>query len=252
MADQAKNTTELDALRTRVEAIGAAGLVSEKQLTEMFDQLKAKSDQLTEGINSVDEALKFGLTGKAEATKTADAFAEAWKRIEYDGTVTMENKRAAFQKYAEAVIASGDQVKIKALEMKAGFYDLEIATDAAGQSFVRTKDSASDLANHLQNVQTAAAGIGPTLKGMNAQLEREVSAQERLNQLQERAQALKNKERNVDANGFSLDSTGKQTINAAGTPISPSSTGSSRPASMTRRRRRLRATSWTRVATFPT
>lgn len=217
MADQAKNTTELDALRTRVEAIGAAGLVSEKQLTEMFDQLKAKSDQLTEGINSVDEALKrFGLTGKAEATKTADAFAEAWKRIEYDGTVTMENKRAAFQKYAEAVIASGDQVKIKALEMKAGFYDLEIATDAAGQSFVRAKDSASDLANHLQNVQTVAAGIGPTLKSMNDQLEREVTQQERLNQLQERAQALKNKERNVDANGFSLDSTGKQTINAAG------------------------------------
>ncbi|WP_374432188.1 tape measure protein [Ideonella dechloratans] len=217
MIEQARNTAELDAVRNRIEALGKAGQVSEKQLTEMFDQLKAKSDQLTEGINSVDEALKkFGLTGKAEATKTADAFAEAWKRIEYDGTVTMENKRAAFQKYAEAVIASGDQVKIKALEMKAGFYDLEIATDAAGQSFVRAKDSASDLANHLQNVQTVAAGIGPTLKGMNDQLEREVTQQERLNQLQERAQALKNKERNVDANGFSLDSTGKQTINAAG------------------------------------
>ncbi len=217
MIDQARNAAELDALRNRISALGEAGQVSEKQLTEMFDRLKTKSDELTLGINSVDEALKkFGLTSQTEAKKAADSFAEAWKRIEYDGTVSMDNKRAAFQKYAEAVIASGDQVKIKALEMKAGFYDLEIATDATGRAFVRNKSGADDFGNGLDNVGRRAADTRTQLERMNDQLDRQISAEERALKLKERQQALDNQRRNVDSNGFSLDQTGKQTINAAG------------------------------------
>jgi hypothetical protein len=197
----------------------------------MFDSLQAKADSLTKGVNSVAEAMKlFGLTSSAEAKKAADAFEQAWKRIESDGTVTMDNKRKAFQQYAESVIASGDKVKIAALELKAGFYDLEIATDAAGKSFVRAKGGLDSYNAGMRDSISLTAGeingaklISQQLDVMTAARERsivareqEIAAQERQNAVTEREVALKNKARNTDAAGFSKDMTGSSVINAEG------------------------------------
>lgn len=221
MIDGAKNQAELDALRQRIEALGKAGLISKEQVGDMLDTLKRKAAELVEGVQTLDEALKvFGLQSRADMQKTADTMGAAWAKIRDDATVAIAQKRQAFEQYAAAVVAATGGIVTEQLKVEAAMLGVEIAADSAGRVIVTSMASAADA---TQGAAQAAMSLTGELdsateaqRRYNAAKDAELHVREQALYLAQREKALRDAERNVDANGFSLDMTGSQTVQAAG------------------------------------
>ncbi|XVJ70349.1 MAG: tape measure protein [Rhizobacter sp.] len=66
----ARNQTELEVVRSRIEALGKAGEISKAQVVELMNSLRQKSDEASKGVNSLDEALRtFGIKTAGELKK---------------------------------------------------------------------------------------------------------------------------------------------------------------------------------------
>ena len=219
--DAASTSTVVEQIIDRYKRLGEQGLITGDQLAQGLAKAQQKLDDLKPGVNSLDEAFrKLGLTGPAELNRIADSAKEAFQRIANDGTVALSAKQEAFRRYAEAAIASNDQIKISEASLVAGVYDMEVATDSAGRAIVRVAGEGQrgfgSMAESVKSAGQQVDNLTSSLDRQNSELERQISAEERALQLKERQIALDNQRRNVDANGFSKDMTGKQTINAAG------------------------------------
>lgn len=143
IAEGARNDAELAQLRVRIEALGAAGRLSRPQVEALFQAIRARADEATGGINSLTEAYKlFGITSRDELRKTADGFRQAWERIRYDATLTLQQKQRAFVQYAQAAIAANGGVISSELKLQAETLKVELAADKAGQAVVRAAEDA--------------------------------------------------------------------------------------------------------------
>lgn len=225
--------TKAGELRVAYEAAVAAGdwqgATEKMQAFQQAMQGVSKTAALT--AQDVENAFeRMGIKSSAALATAAAASERDFKIIRDAGTSTPHDIQEAFKKYAEDVIASGDQVKIAAVSQQAGMYGLEIATDAAGKALVRAKSALDSYNRSAEDNISLTAGEINGAKLITEQIdlltaarersisarEQEIAAQERQNAVTEREIELKNKARNVDANGFSLDMTGKQTVNAEG------------------------------------
>ena len=219
--DAASSSTAVEEVIDRYKRLGEQGLITGDQLAQGLSKAQQKLDELKPGINSLDEAFKqLGLTAPAELNRIADNAKTAFQRIANDGTVALAAKQDAFRRYAEAAIASNDQIKISEASLVAGMYDMEVVTDKAGRTIVRVAGDGQrgfdGMTNSVRSAGQQVDSLTSSLDRQNNELERQISAEERALKLKERQIALENQRRNVDANGFSLDMTGKQTVNAAG------------------------------------
>lgn len=154
MVEGARNQAELDALRQRIEALGKAGQLSRSKLEELFDAVRRKADEAKQGVNSLDEAMRvFGLQSRAEMQKVADNFGQAWNRIRNESTLTLDQKREAFRRYAEAAIAANGGVVTSELRAQAEMLNLKLGAEAAGQGIT----SAMGPAQQALDAVTASA-----------------------------------------------------------------------------------------------
>lgn len=118
-------------------------------------------------------------------------------------------------------------VKQKELEIEVKLAEAKLKlTDATGEA-LRARQAEIDAikagivnmegdTNTRQTNSSAVLSQAGAVGQYTSALEQQIDTEERALKLKERQIALDNKRRNVDANGFSLDMTGKQTINAAG------------------------------------
>ena len=117
----------------RWEELGKQGKVTGDQLAEGVGKAKNKLDEVKPGINSTAEAMsKFGSKSRDEMQQTADTLGKAWKQIQNDASESIANKRAAFEKYASAVMDANGGVVTSELKVQAQMLGVELAAKNAG------------------------------------------------------------------------------------------------------------------------
>jgi hypothetical protein len=149
---KADSTAALDALTAKVEAMGAAGLLSGEQISSALDKIRSKSDELTPGINSAAEALKMlGVTSDAELKKTAASLQEAYEAVVELGGSAREQEEA-FWRYAVAAVKANGDVVDSTLAAQAAQHGFTLSVDESGKIIMR---SMADAAAATKEVGTA-------------------------------------------------------------------------------------------------
>jgi tape measure domain-containing protein len=164
MKDSAKNTTELDAVRNRVEALGKAGLLTKTQVSDMLDEIRRKADQVVPGINSGAEALqRMGIKTRAELRKTADELERYWEVIRDSTDVAIEDKILAFAKFRAAAIEANGDVESSEIRLAREILAAQAAARGLGQTMQREMDKATEATRKATRAiveQRNAAGSG--------------------------------------------------------------------------------------------
>ena len=171
VAEAATTEKAVKAVIERLEELGKQGKISGEQLAEGLDKAKKKLDEMKPGINSLAEAYKtFGITSREELKRIAESNRQAWEMIRSDATLSLEQKQAAFKKYAESAIAANGGVADSTIKNQAQALKLAIEVDKTGKAFVKAFGEAD-------------GAVGKTTKLVNELGEEINEAGERINQL---------------------------------------------------------------------
>ncbi|HMR70482.1 MAG TPA: tape measure protein, partial [Rubrivivax sp.] len=136
--DAATTERAVQAVIDRLEELGRQGKLSGEQLAAGLDAARGKLDDIRGGVNSIAEAYKqLGLTSRDELKRIADANRQAWQVIRADATQTLDQKRAAFERYAASAIAANGGVADSTIKAEAQALGLQIQVDKTGKAFVQ-------------------------------------------------------------------------------------------------------------------
>ena len=154
---KADSLQAVELLAQRLEAVAASGQLGADGLERMRAALERQrqvvEDQLP-GIQSLEEAYrKLGVTSRSELQRMADEARQAWERIKGDVNASVEIKRQAWQKMAEAVIAANNGVADAALKAEAAQLGLKIEVDASGKAVVKSAQDAAAAAREQAKAQ---------------------------------------------------------------------------------------------------
>jgi tape measure domain-containing protein len=182
MADTTRSQAEIDALRARVEALGKAGVISRDQVRELLDVIRTKAEEAAKGLDKLAEAYRFfGLTGRDELQRVAAESARQWALIRTDATLSLEQKQAAFRRYASDAIAANGGVADSSIKSEAQALKVAIQVDKTGKATVAAMGEAAkavdevakkfnDLGREInqygEEVNQLAGNIGGSVKGI--------------------------------------------------------------------------------------
>lgn len=170
----------------------------------------------------------MGIKTKAELEALAATAKTRFELIKGSGQATAEGVATAWKAMTEAAIAANGGVATATQKAEAAMYGLRIEADATGKSIVQAMDQGAGATYRLSEVvKLTAAQVQANadavdrlnMKYMQSSqyserqiqlLDAQVSAQERLNAVTQRAIDLENKRRNVDSEGFSLNTAGQR------------------------------------------
>lgn len=157
------------AVLERWEQLGRAGVVTGDRLAEGLAKARRQLDEVTPGINSVEEAMgRLGLKSQESMQKTATAAKEAFDYVKSNGG-TLTEQRAAWERYAEAAKAANggilpDLVRVQGELLKVGQAGRNAGNgvrdgmNTAGSAVQKVLTDAERLANRLQSLKGAGLG----------------------------------------------------------------------------------------------
>ena len=184
-----------------------------QEINKVLRDTPAASKDAADAAQKIADAFqRMGVTSTADLKKLADGALRDFNIIKNSGTATAADLTALFKVYAEKAIAANGGVATEVLKGQAAMRGLAIETDATGKSIVKAMGNGGDAAEKLTGSVNAATSA---LERQNAELEKTISAQEKANQLAERAAALEDKRLNRDKEGFSVDPKTGQRVNMA-------------------------------------
>ncbi|CQR43722.1 hypothetical protein THICB3330014 [Thiomonas sp. CB3] len=211
--NRADTLSGVEAIRAKIESLrGVLGqTLTDGLLQQATDQAKTLGDAIdkaTPGINSLAEAYKaLGITSDLALSQTAEKSREAAQVIQQQGGSVREVS-AAWQRYLQDALAANNGAVTETMQAEAAAHGLEIAVDASGKAFVRAAGSAQQLGAAAQSAGQQGAQSMQTAADATEQY---ISAMERAQQQADRLQAIENRRKGVDANGFATSDSG-QTI----------------------------------------
>jgi hypothetical protein len=100
------------------------------------------------------------LQSQAEMQQTANELGAAWKRIQYDATVSIAAKRQAFEQYAKAVMDANGGVVTSTLEVEASMLGVAVTAKNAGDAG----------ATAMQNIAAEAKAANEQVTALNTSL----------------------------------------------------------------------------------
>lgn len=181
---QADTQTAVQALRDRVAELGDSGDLTAEQMKRLSDTLDAQSNainQITPGIQSVEDAMRsLGVTSQAELQKAAESARLAYEQVKLMGG-TLADQKTAFLAYAQTVVdanqsvsASQREVALAQLEIQAAvlgvtdqFNTLAGAGETAGN---KVADGAKKAADSTRDLSTAAKESSRDVQAVAASL----------------------------------------------------------------------------------
>lgn len=209
--DAAKTEQAIKAVIERMEQLGKSGMLTGDQLVTGLQKARNKLDDLKPGINSLEEAMrKLGITSDASLKKTADEAKEAYDTIKTAGTASAREVGEAFKKAAEAAIAANGGVAPSWVQSAAAVNGYKVVVDAAGKATLQLADALKETKDGHNNAANAANTHKTALEALNDAKEREIAALERANALKEREAELERKRLGIDKDGFSVNSKGER------------------------------------------
>lgn len=218
MIDSAKSNAELDLVRQRVTALrkDLGGKVADGLLDhakQKAESLKDALDSVTPGINSVREAMKeLGIASDESLKKTASTAKDAYETMAQSGIASARELGEAFRKSAEAGIAANNGIAPSWVQAQAAVRGYEVETDKAGKSTLRLADATDHVGNSHDRALRFVNDHRTALERLNDEREREIAVQERANALAERELELYRKKWNIDKEGFTLDANGNKML----------------------------------------
>lgn len=156
----------VQALLTRVEALGAAGTLTGDRLADALGKARAKLDDLRGGVNSLDEALRvLGLKTRAELQATADKLGEAYTRVAGNAQVSLQDQAKAYGTWRDAALAATGGVESGQLKLQGTILANRIAALGLGDGIeqaMRKGARATDTATSSQERYNAALRADPS------------------------------------------------------------------------------------------
>lgn len=232
--DTADSQKAIDVLKLRIEELRSS--LGNKLADGLLDQAKDKARELSEaldkalpGIQSVEEAMRqLGVTTDASLKDAAAKSKESFDFIAQSGKASAREIGDAFKASAEKAIAANKGVAPSWVEAQAAARGYEVAVDSAGKTSLRS------LGDTDKAVQSLGDGLRDNTQALKEQAdawdklaikqklsadytERQISLQEKQNELAERAATLERKRLGVDKEGFSTDKSGNRLV--AGTDL---------------------------------
>ena len=150
MIDGAKSQAEIDAIVSRLQALGKAGQLSGAQVAGGLEQASKQAQKLrqnleavTPGIQSIGEAARLmGIQTKATLQDTARDFAAAWDRIKDSTEITLAEKIKAFAKFRDAAIAANGGVESSEIALQRQMLETKAGVAGLGEEFQRSMGKA--------------------------------------------------------------------------------------------------------------
>ncbi len=148
------------AVNARIKQMAAEGKLAGKALADAMADARQKTDELTPGINSVEEAYKkLGLSSQAALAKQAAGLREAYDKLVSAGAA-LADQNTAWAKYAEAAIAANGGVASSIIQTEAMQRGFTVAVDDSGKAVLKLSeavDGAKSKTRELENAGRAAA-----------------------------------------------------------------------------------------------
>lgn len=156
---RADTPAAVEQIRLRIEAMGESGELAGQRLEEAMHTVRGRLDEVTPGINSVEEAFKkLGITSQAELRKAAETARQAYDTIRGGGT-TITEQQQAWLAWAKTAIQSGDAATIALVRAEGSALGLtEQVVRLTGQQKVvgdATRDAAASLREQASNAAVA-------------------------------------------------------------------------------------------------
>lgn len=200
---------EVEALKIEYEAALQAGDVQTAlgKLQQIQTALKAAGSQAAATGQEVAAAFeRMGVQSKEQLAQAAANAQRDFALIKGSGQATADGLAQAFRQYAEAAIAANGGVATASLQAEAGMRGLEITTDAAGKTIVRSMGEAAQATSGAGQAANTAAG------GYSNMAQTAEQAAKAVEMLAEKQAEAERKRRGVDKSGFSADSEGKRIV----------------------------------------
>lgn len=219
MFEAANDTRSLQALAQQFKELGAQGKLASFDVKQGLSDIQNKMDEMKPGINSLAEAFKtFGMTTREEAAAMADRYGQAFNVMRNSGQATAAELRQAFTRYAEAAVQANGGVVDGFIQSQAAAMGLQVRVDETGKVIVEAMTSGANATNALgMSLDRAIDQYGrlgsaaqAAAEAALAAKEKELDMQERLMDAKQKEIDLENRRRNVDRDGFTLDSNGNR------------------------------------------
>ncbi len=236
--DTANTVQALDAVKAQIEAVRrvlgdkvADGLL--KQAADTADVLKKKIEDAKPGIQSVQEAMRqLGITSDADLKKVAASAQSAYDVLKTSGTASAREMQEAFAKAAQDAINANNGMAPSWVQAEAAARGYKIVIDEAGKATLQLANANQQAASGMGAMSAAAAAAADAVERLNMKymqssqyserqielLAQEMAAQEKLNDVKQRAIDLENKRKGIDREGFSVDPTGQRIVESVQTP----------------------------------
>ena len=165
MTKKSDNTAEINQAIAMWNELGKQGKVTGQDLADGLDLARRKLDELTPGINSVNEAYRLmGLQTKKQLAEQADDFKTSYDMIVKDGNASASQLQTAFEKTAKAAIAANNDTIPSWVQAQAAAQGLVVEVDKTGRVSVKTAaeiEAANErVAASSNKVASSASAIG--------------------------------------------------------------------------------------------
>lgn len=155
-----------------------------QQVEQQSLKIKQNLDQVTAGINSVNEAFSvFGLRSRDEAKLMAENYRQAFEKLKNSGQATTDQLKQAFQQYADVAIQANGGIADSALQSQGAMLGLSVKADETGKSIIENMQQASQSVNHLSDTAyNATGGFDALAKSADEAIAKSEEAIEKANQ----------------------------------------------------------------------
>ena len=165
MTKKSDNTAEINQAITMWNELGKQGKVTGQDLADGLDLARRKLDELTPGINSVNEAYRLmGLQTKKQLAEQATDFKTSYDMIVKDGNASASQLQTAFEKTAKAAVAANNDTIPSWVQAQAAAQGLVVEVDKTGRVSVKSAaeiEAANErVAASSSKVASSASAIG--------------------------------------------------------------------------------------------
>ncbi len=165
MTKKSDNTAEINQAIAMWNELGKQGKVTGQDLGDGLDLARRKLDELTPGINSVNEAYRLmGLQTKKQLAEQATDFKTSYDMIVKDGNASASQLQTAFEKTAKAAVAANNDTIPSWVQAQAAAQGLVVEVDKTGRVSVKTAaeiEAANErVAASSNKVASSASAIG--------------------------------------------------------------------------------------------
>lgn len=165
-------TTEkaVKAVIERLEELGKRGLITGDQLSEGLEKARGKIDGLLPGIQTLNEALgNFGLKSREELLRTADTMKASYAKIANSVSVSLAEKKIAFEQYSKAAIAANGGVESSEITLQREILKIKSSVETVGDSITQQMGRAGDA---LDSVSIKAREVAKELERVEKERQR--------------------------------------------------------------------------------